>query len=137
VCGLCHEALQQCLLADTTLNYNKALEIARGMESADKDSKSFKKTDSINAVRAQSNQLQSCYHCGHSNHNAANSKFKEHSCSKTRHIAPACRSKPRVPPAKLTTPGQTGVQSKGKKTHYLQDDTRLADENTNSSDDEF
>ena len=74
VCGLRHEAIQRRLLAETTLTYPKALEIARGMESADKDSKSFKKTDTINAIRprpANSNrQFESCYRCGRSNHSA-------------------------------------------------------------------
>ena len=95
VCGLRHEAIQRRLLAETTLTYPKVLEIARGMESADKDSKSFKKTDTINAIRprpANSNrQFESCYRCGRSNHNAANCKFKEaqcHNCGKTGHIAP-------------------------------------------------
>ena len=123
------------------------MEIVSWMESADKDSKSFKKTDTINAIRprpANSNrQFESCYHCGRSNHNAANCKFKEaqcHNCGKTGHIAPACRSKAshtKVPQTK-STPGQTKTHIKGKKTHHLQDDTQPpADENANSSEDEF
>jgi len=35
VCGLSHKTIQCHLLAETTLTYVKALEIARGMESAD------------------------------------------------------------------------------------------------------
>ena len=45
VCGLCHEAIQCRLLSESSLTYKKALEIARGMEAADKDTKSFKTMD--------------------------------------------------------------------------------------------
>ena len=144
--GSCHEAIQRRLLAETTFTYPKALEIARGMESADKDSNSFKKADTINAIRCPANpnrQFESCYRCGRSNHNAANCKFKEaqsHNCGKTGHIAPACCSKVshiKVPQTK-STPGQTKTHIKGKKTHHLQDDTQPpTDENANSSEDEF
>jgi len=62
LCGLCHEAIQCHLLAVTSLTYAKALEIARGMESADIDStdcKSFKKAGTINAIyKATPSKLQ-------------------------------------------------------------------------------
>ena len=97
VCGLCHEAIQRCLLSESTLTYAKALEITRGMESADKHTKTFKTTDPIikklGTHPQKSTNTRNCYHCGRSNHTHANCKFKSascHKCGKTGHIAPAC-----------------------------------------------
>ena len=42
VCGLHHEATQRCLLSEPALTYQKALEIAKGMEAADSNTVSFK-----------------------------------------------------------------------------------------------
>ena len=45
VCGLRYDAIQRRLLSETTLTYPKALEIAKGMEAADKNAKAFRKTE--------------------------------------------------------------------------------------------
>ena len=69
------------------------------MEAADKDTKSFKTTDSmIKKIESRSPEKAAsriCYRCGRSNHNPMKCKFKDatcHKCGKTGHIAPACRS---------------------------------------------
>ena len=41
MCGLRHEAIQRRLLSETDLTYAKAMEIAQGMEAADRHSKSL------------------------------------------------------------------------------------------------
>ena len=46
VCGLCHEAIQHCLLSEVDLTYAKAMEIVLAMETADRDMKAFKAADS-------------------------------------------------------------------------------------------
>ena len=46
VCGLKNEAIQRQLLSEADdLTYQKAVDIARGMEAADKDTKAFKSID--------------------------------------------------------------------------------------------
>ena len=68
VCGLCHEAIQRRLLSESSLTYKNALEIARSMEAADKDTKSFKTTDSmIKKIESRSPEKAAgriCYRCG-------------------------------------------------------------------------
>ena len=41
VCGLRHEAIQRRLLSESDLTYAKGMELAQGMEAADKHSKAF------------------------------------------------------------------------------------------------
>lgn len=102
VCRLCHDTIQRCLLSETALNYKKALEISRGMEATDKDTKSFKPMDSviknIGTRTQKSAVLQNCYRCRRLNHHPVNCKFKDShclKCEKTGRIAPACQnSKP-------------------------------------------
>ena len=45
LCGLPQEAIQYGLLSESSLSYKKALEIVRGMEAADKDTKLFEAKD--------------------------------------------------------------------------------------------
>ena len=42
MCGLQHEAIQGPLLSEVDLTYAKAMELALGMEAADRDTKAFK-----------------------------------------------------------------------------------------------
>ena len=46
VCGLGHEAIQRRLLSEVDLTYAKAMEIASGMEVADRDTKALKSSES-------------------------------------------------------------------------------------------
>ena len=41
VCGLRHDAIQRRLLSETSLTYDKTLEIAKAMEASDKDARAF------------------------------------------------------------------------------------------------
>ena len=45
VCGLRYEVIQRQLLSETSLTYNKELEIAKPMRTADENTKVFKRTD--------------------------------------------------------------------------------------------
>ena len=107
VCGLHNEAIQLCLLAEADL---KTMEMAQGLEAAEKRLRSFKKTEPLikkittdKPGKSKHNNYsltQSCYQCGKSNHAAAECCFKDadcHTCGKKDHIAPVCRSKPKNP----------------------------------------
>ena len=105
VCGLRHEAIQRRLLSEVDLTYAKAMEIASGMEAADRDTIALKGSESVlrklhgtsgKGKGAQVSGSQPCYWCGRSGHSASACKFKEatcHACGKIGHIAPACRSR--------------------------------------------
>ena len=102
VCGLRHELMQRRLLSEPLkLTYQKALDIAKAMEAADKSTKTFKGGDAgeVNKLgtKGTGNLPKTCYRCGRPNHKPSEYKFKEaecHACRKTGHIATACRSKP-------------------------------------------
>lgn len=137
VCGLRHDAIQRRLLSESALTYNKALETARGMEAADKESKAFKSPDpairKLGTRPKKPSGSQSCYRCGRSNHKPADCKFKDarcHACGKTGHIAPVCRSK-----AMESKKGRA-EHHESKKTHHVQDDKQSSDDAA-SSDGEF
>ena len=133
VCGLRHEAIQRRLLSETTLTYHKAVEVAKGMEAAEKETKAFKTSDpaikklSTRTLKttAHAQTTQNCYRCGRSNHRPSECKFKDaecHACGKTGHIATACRSK-------LSRPKkEQSRHQKAKKTHHIHDDKQSFDD---------
>ena len=113
VCGLRSDIIQRRLLAEPDLNHGRAMELAQAMESAELNTKSFKKpvlpiknlstyTNSKEgaAIRGvdppNSRERQACFRCGRTNHSETNCKFKNaecHRCGKIGHIAPICRTK--------------------------------------------
>ena len=84
VCGLRYEAIQRRLLSESSLTYKKALEISRGIEAADKDTKLFNTMDPMIKTMESRNLEKAtgwnCYHCGRSNHSPTNCKFKDETC---------------------------------------------------------
>ena len=103
VCGLCNEAMQRRLLAETDLTLTKAMELTQSMEAADHNSRAFKATEpTIKKISSRQPQRtrpqQPCCRCRKSGHKAPDCGFKDadcHACGKKGHIAPACRSKPK------------------------------------------
>ena len=95
------EAIQRRLLSEADLKYNKAIDVAKAMEAADKNTKAFKGPAQITInkfhshVSSKGGENSVCYRCGRPKHNADDCKFKHsecHQCGKKGHIAPACRS---------------------------------------------
>ena len=121
VCGLRHEAIQQRLLSETDLTYAKAMEIAQGMEAADRHSKSLKTSEpAIRAFMSHSTSHSPCYHCGRTNHTPASCTFKDavcHYCKNKGHIAPACRAKQKGQQPTSETSKPTGGRASGRKYH--------------------
>ena len=111
VCGLRSENIQRRLLAEKDLSLQKAVDIAQGMEAADRNAKALKGPNSaihkvwVSASAPRHKAANSkptetprshCYCCGKSNHDQKDCRFRDatcHYCKKKGHIAPACRAK--------------------------------------------
>ena len=111
------------------------MEIARAMEAADSNAKSFKAAEP--AIRKFTSQQQrtgnpptACYRCGHSSHQPADCKFREatcNQCGKKGHISPVCRSKAKSPQASKPPAQSYGGQHRrgrgsNRRTHQVQED---------------
>lgn len=100
VCGLRNEGIQRRLLAESDLTLTRALELAQGMEAAEKNAKSLKGTvpavHNVNTGVKRPPVQSTCHRCGRTNHEAKDCRFRDavcHFCNKKGHIAPVCRSK--------------------------------------------
>ena len=100
VCGICEENIQCRLLAEADLSLVRALELAQGMDVANRNAKSLKstKTTAVHKMNTKRTQtLSPCYRCGQPNHDLIEDcRFHDavcHHCAKKGNIAPTCRSK--------------------------------------------
>ena len=91
VCGLRNEATQKRLLTKSGLTFVNAVEIAKGMEAAEKNSQQLKGTEAqiqpVHGTREEE-QVRVCYRCGNSGHTPANSRFKDASIVRKRDTSP-------------------------------------------------
>ena len=100
VCGLRSESIQKRLLAETELTLKRALELAQGMEAADRNAKSLKGSKAVVAKVSDDPSAKRptnpCYHCGKTNHKSRDCRFRDakcRHCGKTGHIVAVCRAK--------------------------------------------
>ena len=104
VCGINDESIQRRLLAESTLTFKKAFELAQGMEAASKDVREMlgapqppsagQPPEEIHVVSKKTEFV--CYRCGQAGHNPANCTFRTaqcHKCGKIGHIKKVCQSK--------------------------------------------
>ena len=100
VCGINHLAMQRRLLSETDLTLAKTLEVAQGLEAAEKSSKVMQEVEQKPLVTVQRIQqqktkpIQNCYRCG-GQHIAQTCFFRDkecHICHKRGHISKMCRS---------------------------------------------
>ena len=120
VCAIRSESILKRLLAEADLALKNAVELAQGMEAAERNAKSLKGIDSaVQKVSiAADGPLVPCYRCGKTSHDQKDCRFREaecHSCGKCGHIATACRSakkasakKPQLPIRRTHNPGKGG-----------------------------
>ena len=106
VCGVNNDRIQLKLLSEANLDYNKALELAHAIETAEKNHKEIGKgreswTAGVNKISSSADKGKSeaaCYRCGKPGHLAVRCRFKDvicHNCGKKGHLRKVCRSKPR------------------------------------------
>ena len=96
VCGLRSESIQKSLLADAELTLKRAIEVALGMEAAEKTTKSLKEGEtSIQQVSISQMPRAPCNRCGKTSHDPRDCRFQNAQCykyGKLGHIASVCRS---------------------------------------------
>ena len=145
VCGINHEGIQKKLLAEKNLTYERALEIALALESAEQGTKDLKSAATAatslpkdlhyaslhppNRQATGGNKTDSmstpCYRCL-GNHTPSTCKFRTaecHFCKKIGHITKACRSKKDHTGQKFTRP-----QRHSNKTHHLAEEEEVIEE---------
>ena len=129
VCGLRSQAALKCLLAESDLKLENAIQIAQSLEAADVNSKkllgaettvtgSVNRTGSTKSTFSKSDRGQpkqkSCYRCGNKTHMASVCPFREEHCNrchKKGHIARACRSTQKA----ITHPPSGNPRTRGSK----------------------
>ena len=132
VCGVNHQAIQKRLLAEKSLTFEKALEIALSVEAADNDVKQLQPQSATVVYQMQSRNQRShrqesivrrpaipprtpCYRCL-GNHAPQTCQFKEvecHKCKKVGHIAKACKTQ--------KNPSRMESRQRTRRTHYVDD----------------
>ena len=145
VCRINHEGIQKKLLAEKNLTYERALEIALALESAEQGTKDLKSAATAatslpkdlhyaalhppnhQAIGGNKRDSMStpCYRCL-GNHTPSTCKFctaECHFCKKIGHIAKACRSKKDHTGQKFTRP-----QRHSNKTHHLAEEEEVIEE---------
>ena len=104
VVGINNDHIQRRLLAEGYLSFEKALEMALGIEAAVENTRAIRSVSIVSEEGTTVNQLSMkrvsaentpCYRCGVVGHTPAKCKFKEsrcYNCDKFGHIAKVCRS---------------------------------------------
>jgi len=139
VCGINHEGIQKKLLAEKNLTYEKALELALAMETAEQDTKELKSATSTSLPKdlhhtsshpptgqasrgkGRDSVPAPCYRCL-GQHTPSTCKFHTaecYLCKKTGHIAKACRSN-----KDKTSHNPARSQRQTKRTHYMGEDEK-------------
>ena len=119
VCGLRSESIQKHLLAETELTLSKTLEIAKGMEAADRSAQKLKGAEGTSfRVSEVSVGTNSCNRCGSDCHKPKDCCFREaecRNCKKIGHLAKMYRSRgagtPHTAPDKSASKTSEGKRS--------------------------
>ena len=117
VCGLHIKANQRKLLSEAKLTLKRALELAQGMEAAERTAKSLKgRETAVNHLAAKP-----CYRCGKTSHDHKDHKFRDvdsYNCGKRGYIVSVCQSK-------LKRPNSMAVHRQQQQPHQRRQGQRL------------
>ena len=104
VCGLSNNSIQKRLLSEVNLTYARAVEMAQGLEAAERNAKKLQGHEGtpVNSVGQKGGKRvtsrppeKPCYRCGGTGHTSNTCKFRDATCRKCQkkgHIARVCRS---------------------------------------------
>ena len=133
VCGLNNPKIQNKLLNTEDLSFEKACQIAKSMEMAEKNTQEFRPVSAsddsqgiVNKLETGNTKEPSCYRCG-GKHAAPKCKFKSakcYKCSKVGHLASVCRSQDVESSMKTKQP-----RAKGNIHSVLESNTEGCDDN--------
>ena len=133
VCGLNNPKIQNKLLNTEDLSFEKACQIAKSMEMAEKNTQESRPVSASDDSQGLVNKLEtvntkepSCYRCG-GKHAAPKCKFKSakcYKCSKVGHLASVCRSQDVESSVKTKQP-----KAKGNIHSVLESNTEGCDDN--------
>ena len=129
VCGINEAVIQCCLLAELCLTFQKAMELAQGMETAAQNSRKLQQqppkregvgpvvASEVNQV-ATTDKKQVCFQCGKPGHQAIRCKFKRvkcNHCGKAGLYQVVCHSKLKGASGKDAPAGQVQLVQEEKK----------------------
>ena len=87
VCGIRSENIQKRLLAEAELTLKRAVEIAVGMEAAEKTTKSLKEeVTPIQQISGSQTPRVPCNRCGKTSHNARDCRFQHYQKQQSRYV---------------------------------------------------
>ena len=103
VCGISDDSIQRRLLSESSLSFQKPLEIAQGHEAAARNAREIQCSGRLGAASGQTPPAEDvhwvhpgvCFRCGLDSHTHAQCPFKAarcHNCGKTGHIKRTCHS---------------------------------------------
>ncbi|XP_064465546.1 uncharacterized protein K02A2.6-like [Ornithodoros turicata] len=131
ICGLRDVHVQQRLLSERSITFQKAFDIAKAMESTVQQQSSMRSTEGnkiLNTTTKQRNsktgtkQTCRCYRCN-GDHNAQNCRFRKsvcNFCKKIGHIEKACISKKRQQSGKTTDHDNTRQSQQHRQTNCIE-----------------
>ena len=138
MCRVKYTRIQKKLLAESDLTFKKAYWMAQAVEAAEQQSKELQDKDEAGQpVHSVQNKKYTdltqgnCYRCGGFRHNSSECFFKEASCrlcSKTGHIARACREKtdkPKILVARVNLHRSQRERIVLKRTHQMRKHRRM------------
>ena len=135
VCGINDDAMQKRLLAESTLTYSRAVELAQSLERADKNVKELKfKTrggESSSAPEPSQEvhrvvEQRTCFRCGKAGHLASRYRVDRdvvcHKCKKQGHLSKACSIQPSKRTTKTTTKRLPSPKSRSRPVHQVEEE---------------
>ena len=135
ICSINDDAMQKRLLAEPTLTYSRAVELAQSLERADKNVKELKfksqggESSSAPAPSQEVHRVveeRTCFRCGKAGHLASRCRVDRdvdcHKCKKQGHLSKACSIQPSKRTTKTTTKRLPSPKSRLRPVHQVEEE---------------